>query len=87
MGKLTYLINEKFAKQSVVYNLKGEKISKTNQMLWTNENKAHILQYKIDILNKIEKFYRVDEDRCEIYSKIQSILNSEDIWVDKPTCN
>jgi hypothetical protein len=82
-----YLINEKFAKQSVVYDLKSEKISKSNQVLWTNENKAHILQYKIDILNKIENFYPVDEDKCEIYSIIQSILSSEDIWVEKPTCN
>ena len=82
-----YQINEKFAKQSAVYDLKGEKISKSNQVLWTNENKAHILQYKIDILNKIENFYRVDEDKCEIYSIIQSILSSEDIWVEKPICN
>jgi hypothetical protein len=82
-----YQINEKFAKQSVVYDVKGEKISKSNQVIWTNKNKAHILQYKIDILNKIENFYHVDEDKCEIYSIIQSILSSEDIWVEKPTCN
>mgnify|MGYP000518577638 CR=1 FL=1 len=27
-----YLINEKFAKQSIVYDLRGEKISKSNQI-------------------------------------------------------
>ena len=82
-----YQINEKFAKQPVVYDIKGDKINKSNQILWTNVNKAHILQYKIDIINKIENFYTVDEDKCEFYYVIQSILSPEDIWVEKPTCN
>lgn len=80
-------INNKFSNQSSVKDFWGKVIEKEDQLRWTNENYAHLLQYKLSLSNILDDYFDSDIDKCDIYLKIKDILIQENIWVKPPTCD
>jgi V8-like Glu-specific endopeptidase len=80
-------INNKFSNQSYVKDYWGKVIEKEDHLRWTNENYAHLLQYKLRLSNILDDYFESDIDKCDIYLRIKNILTEEDIWVKPPSCN
>jgi V8-like Glu-specific endopeptidase len=80
-------INNKFSNQSYVKDYWGKVIEKEDQIRWTNENYAHLLQFKLSLSNILDDYFESDVDKCNYYNKIVNILSPESIWVKPPTCN
>ncbi len=79
-------LNFKFSNQSNIKDYWVKVIEKEGQIRWTNENFAHLLQYKISLSNILDDYFDSNIDKCGIYSKIKEILSPENIWVNPPTC-
>jgi hypothetical protein len=80
-------LNFKFSNQSNIKDYWGKVIEKEDQIRWTNENYAHLLQYKLSLSNILDDYFDSDIDKCGIYLKIREILTPENIWVNPPTCD
>jgi hypothetical protein len=79
-------INNKFSKQTYVKDYWGKIVEKEDQIRWTNENYAHLLQYQLNLSNILDDYFESDIDKCGYYNQIVEILSPESIWVKPPPC-